>query len=80
MRGGRPHGPSRDRPFRRSGGHALAGVSAVFDIDLFVVGGGFSHAAADYTKIIQDTARQLAILPAIHNIRVTRAAVGRTSR
>jgi glucokinase len=57
-------------------GHALAGVSALLDIDRFVIGGGFSHAAADYVDLVQSTARGLAILPATRVIDVRRAALG----
>lgn len=57
-------------------GHALAGVSALLDIDRFVIGGGFSYASADYTEIVQSTSRQLAILPATRVIDVRRAALG----
>jgi glucokinase len=57
-------------------GHALAGVSALLDIDRFVIGGGFSYASEDYTEIVQSTARALAILPATAAIDVRRAALG----
>ncbi|MCC4908317.1 ROK family protein [Microbacterium sp. cx-59] len=57
-------------------GHALAGVSALLDIDRFVIGGGFSHAADDYIDLVQTTARSLAILPATYEIDVRRAALG----
>ena len=57
-------------------GHALAGVSALLDIDRFVIGGGFSYASADYTDLVQSTARGLAILPATRVIDVRRAALG----
>lgn len=57
-------------------GNVLAGLSAVLDIELFVIGGGFSYAAADYPELVQATARRLAVLPATHNLVVKRAALG----
>jgi glucokinase len=57
-------------------GHALAGVSALLDIDRFVIGGGFSFAAPDYVELARSTAREFAILPATRAIEVRRAALG----
>ncbi|QKJ20389.1 ROK family protein [Microbacterium hominis] len=57
-------------------GQAVAGVSALLDIRLFVIGGGFSFAAPDYVELVEAAARAAAVLPGGRHVRAVRAGLG----
>ncbi len=57
-------------------GQTLAGVCALLDVGLIVIGGGFSHVSDDYVELVQDHARRAAVLPAARTVNVVRAALG----
>lgn len=42
----------------RAVGLAIASASALVDLDVVAIGGGFSHAAPDYIDLVRDAARQ----------------------
>ncbi|WP_267898516.1 ROK family protein [Agromyces laixinhei] len=57
-------------------GQTLAGVCALLDVGLIVIGGGFSLVSGDYVHLVQQSARSAAVLPAARTVRVVRAALG----
>ena len=57
-------------------GQALAGVCALLDVGLIVVGGGFSYVSDDYVDLVELHARRAAVLPAAQTVNVVRAALG----
>lgn len=57
-------------------GQALAGVCALLDVDLIVIGGGFSHVSDDYVDLVEACAHRAAVLPAARTVKVVRAALG----
>ncbi|WP_336630734.1 MULTISPECIES: ROK family protein [unclassified Microbacterium] len=57
-------------------GVGLADSATLLDLDLAVVGGGFSFVAEDFTAQIQAAARAAAVNPYASGLRVVRAALG----
>lgn len=57
-------------------GAAVASLCSILDIELAVIGGGFSFVSEDYVDLVQASARRVAELPAARNVRVVRAALG----
>lgn len=57
-------------------GQALAGVCALLDVGLIVIGGGFSQVSDDYVELVEACARRAAVLPAARTVKVVRAALG----
>ncbi|WP_442576361.1 ROK family protein [Microbacterium sp. F51-2R] len=57
-------------------GVTLAGVCALLDVGLVVIGGGFSLVSDDYVDLVQAFARRAAVLPAASTVRIVRAALG----
>lgn len=57
-------------------GQALAGVCALLDVGLIVIGGGFSYVSDDYVDLVEACARRAAVLPAARTVKVVRAGLG----
>jgi len=60
----------------RAIGRALADIAALVDVELFAVGGGFSHVAHDYISLIQGALRDAASLPYARAARVVPSGLG----
>lgn len=57
-------------------GVALASATTLLDLELAVVGGGFSFVADDFTAQIETAARAAAAIPYARELRVVRAGLG----
>lgn len=63
---------------RRSGralGQAIASATALVDLELVAIGGGFSHVTPDLFDIIRDTIRERAPFPFVAKVRVVPSAL-----
>ncbi|HEY8590414.1 MAG TPA: ROK family protein, partial [Naasia sp.] len=59
----------------RAVGQAVASATALVDVEVVVIGGGFSHAAPDYLDLVR-AARDRARHPALSRAEVVAAALG----
>ncbi|QAY59363.1 ROK family protein [Microbacterium protaetiae] len=57
-------------------GRALADIAALVDVEVFAVGGGFSHVAEDYVELIGAALRDAASLAYARAARVVRSGLG----
>lgn len=60
----------------RAIGQALADIAALVDVEVFAVGGGFSHVTDDYIDLIQAALRDAASLPYARAARVVPSGLG----
>jgi len=60
----------------RAIGRALADIAALVDVEVFAVGGGFSHVADDYIELIGAGLRDFAALSYVREARVVRSGLG----
>jgi glucokinase len=51
-------------------GHAIASATALVDLDVVAIGGGFSHVASDYIDIVREAIAQRAPFPFVAKVRV----------
>jgi glucokinase len=51
-------------------GHAIASATALVDLDVVAIGGGFSHVASDYISIVREAIAQRAPFPFVAKVRV----------
>lgn len=54
----------------RAVGHGIASATALVDLELVAIGGGFSHVAADYIDLVADAITDRAPFPFITKVRV----------
>ncbi|MBH0131513.1 ROK family protein [Salinibacterium sp. NK8237] len=54
----------------RAVGHAIASATALVDLELVAIGGGFSHVAADYIDLVSEAITDRAPFPFITKVRV----------
>jgi glucokinase len=57
-------------------GSALASASALLDLDLIVIGGGFSHVAPDYIDLVREARDAVAAYPFLARAEIARASLG----
>lgn len=57
-------------------GSALASATALLDLDLIVIGGGFSHVSADYVDLVRQARDATAAFPFLARAEITRAQLG----
>jgi glucokinase len=60
-------------------GSALASAAALLDLDLVVIGGGFSHVSADYIDLVRAARDTTAAYPFLARADITRAQLGSDS-
>ena len=60
----------------RAIGRAVADIAALVDVELFAVGGGFSHVADDYVDLIGAALREAAALDYARAARIVRSGLG----
>lgn len=71
--------PIAVRAVRRSAaavGSALASASALLDLDLVVIGGGFSHVSDDYVDLVRAARDAVAAYPFLARADIVRASLG----
>ena len=74
--------PIAVRAVRRSAaavGAAVASASALLDLDLVVIGGGFSHVAPEYVDLVTAARDEVAAYPFVARARIVRAALHNNS-
>jgi glucokinase len=59
----------------RAVGHGIASATALVDLDLVAIGGGFSRVAADYIELVADAISDRAPFPFITKVRVVASAL-----
>ncbi|GAA1220511.1 ROK family protein [Rhodoglobus aureus] len=59
----------------RAVGHGIASATALVDLELVAIGGGFSHVAADYIDLVADAITERAPFPFITKVRVVASAL-----
>ena len=59
----------------RAVGHGIASATALVDLELVAIGGGFSHVASDYIDIVSEAIAERAAFPFITKVRVVAAAL-----
>jgi glucokinase len=57
-------------------GQALASAGALLDIDVVVIGGGFSRVAADYVELVRTARDEVAAFPFLARARIVPAQLG----
>jgi glucokinase len=57
-------------------GSALASASALLDLDLVVIGGGFSHVSPDYVELVRAARDAVAAYPFLARADIVRASLG----
>ncbi|EPR77237.1 putative sugarkinase [Leifsonia rubra CMS 76R] len=59
----------------RAVGHAIASATALVDLELVAIGGGFSHVSADYIALVAEAITDRAAFPFITKVRVVASAL-----
>jgi glucokinase len=59
----------------RAVGHGIASATALVDLELVAIGGGFSHVAADYIDLVSEAITDRAPFPFITKVRVVASAL-----
>lgn len=59
----------------RAVGHGIASATALVDLELVAIGGGFSHVAADYIDLVAEAITDRAPFPFITKVRVVASAL-----
>ncbi|MGV8911838.1 MAG: ROK family protein [Rhodoglobus sp.] len=59
----------------RAVGHGIASATALVDLELVAIGGGFSHVAADYIELVAEAITDRAPFPFITKVRVVASAL-----
>lgn len=57
-------------------GSALASAAALLDVDLVVIGGGFSHVCPDYVELVRAARDEVAAYPFLARAEIVRARLG----
>ncbi|MGP3534869.1 ROK family protein [Microbacterium sp. RD1] len=60
-------------------GSALASATALLDLDMVVIGGGFSHVSPDYVDLVRDARDRTAAYPFLGRAEIVRAELGNES-
>lgn len=60
-------------------GAAIATATALLDVDLVVIGGGFSHVSPDYIELVREGRDRYAAFPFLARAEIVRAALGSES-
>ena len=59
----------------RAVGHGIASATALVDLELVAIGGGFSHVSADYIDLVAEAILERAAFPFITKVRVVASAL-----